>query len=1041
MATLFSKSRLKTLAQNVSTADILPFLQILRPWQEDYHHGSLKHDKETSREQAYNNDVFVRILGYAQKPNNPFTFEPKASPTIKGQLPDAVISYNGENVFAVVELKGAAIELDRPQQREGNMSPVQQAFKYKIQYRHCPFVIVSNFYEFRLYQDNQLDYEQWTLDDLLNPAEDYLAFKTWYILLKSENFVTPTGPSKTEQLLSSVRLDQEQISKKFYSEYKEARLGLLRDLYRRNESVKKDIDFGIEKAQKIVDRLVFVCFAEDRGLLPENILFQVEQAAKQSVFGGSLWNALKGFFEAIDKGSAKLDIPQGYNGGLFKSDPALNMLEISDNALTPILELGKYDFEEEVSVSILGHIFEQSISDLEEIKRKVHTDLTVDSKRKKDGIFYTPDYIVHYIVDNSLGSYLRYHENKFKQEFGLKEDIQSANYAKRERDAYNKYLTFLQNIKVLDPACGSGAFLVYVFDYLLAEYKRVGAILNDMFSTDELIRDILSNNIFGVDLNAESVEITKLSLWLKTAQKGKKLTSLDANIKCGNSLIDDPTIAGVKAFNWQKEFPEIFAQGGFDVIVGNPPYVRQELIQPYIPALQKYKVFSGKSDLYTYFYELAGNLLKENGFIGFICSGKFFEAGYGKPLVDYLSNHFKFDKIVNFDDLEVFDGVSAYPLIFIANKEHNENYDFNYCYVPDCKFEKLSNIVFHLPYETINIKDFKNNKNKFYDKRTTQLFNKINKEHIYLKDINCLPLVGVKTGFNDGFLTTKTTNEIIKPYIFGKNIKKYGAVVAEYNIVFPYKKIDNEYKLREETFNEIEILNVYRSNLEKRAIIKDGLKSGVKKWYEYQQINKKIDFDNEYIIYPNVSLGSNFTLSRGNVIDMTGFIIPTNNRNLLAILNSKLTTFIMRKIAITRRGGYQEFKVQYLEQIPLPKDLDDKRLTELANKMLSLNEDLQKKINRFIGRVKETYNIDKITSNIANFYNLSFADFTKELAKQKIKLSMAQKDELEDYFNEYVKDISSLNEEINKTDKEINTSVYKLYNLTPQEIQLVESRS
>ena len=496
MASLFGKHRIKELAETVKTEEIQEFIELVKTWHHDYHHGSLKTDKETSREQAYNQDFLVKILGYKEKPAIPYSLEPKAT-TDKGQLPDAVLSYTDpdqdiKNIAAVVELKGASIDLDRPQRRDGNFSPVQQGFKYKTQYRNCPFVVVSNFFEFRLYRDNLLDYESWTLDDLVNPENDYQLFKTWYVLLQVNNFTAASGVSKTEGLLTDIRVEQEEIGKKFYKVYRDARLELLRDIYRNNPEVKKNIEFGIEKAQKIIDRVVFSCFAEDKGLLPENTLVRVLKAGESSAFGGSLWNTLKGFFEAIDVGSEKLDIPNGYNGGLFKHDSELNNLKISDGPLKTVLSLGTYNFEDDLSVTILGHIFEQSISDLEEIKNKVNEsqdiDTIVQSRRKKDGIFYTPDYIVRYIVDNSLGTYLREHEEKFKDEFKLKGDITDVTYEKREQQVYEKYQQFLENVKVLDPACGSGAFLVYVFDYLMAENKRVASIRGTLFNNDQYIR-------------------------------------------------------------------------------------------------------------------------------------------------------------------------------------------------------------------------------------------------------------------------------------------------------------------------------------------------------------------------------------------------------------------------------------------------------------------------------------------------------------------------------------------------------------------------
>lgn len=440
MARLFGENRLGELANKIDTDDIKEFTEIIKTWHNDYYNGSLKKDKETSREQAYNQDFFIKILGFIEKPASPYSLEPKAT-TEKGQLPDAVLSYTDTskeiiNIAAVVELKGANIELDRPQRREGNMSPVQQGFKYKTQYRNCPFVIVSNFWEFRLYRDNLLDYEVWTLDDLVEPKHDYLKFKTWYVLLKKDNFISISGPSKTEELLSDIRIEQEEIGKKYYKIYKGIRIELLRDIYKNNAHIRKDIDTGIEKTQKIIDRIVFTCFAEDKGLLPDNTLQRVLKAAETSAFGGSLWNTLKGFFEAVDTGSKKLEIPHGYNGGLFKRDDELNNLQISDEPLRTVLELGAYNFKNDLSVTILGHIFEQSISDLEEIKNKVNESKNLEAlsqgRRRKDGIFYTPDYIVRYIVDNSLGIYLREQEEKCKEEFGLKGDINDKNYEKRE---------------------------------------------------------------------------------------------------------------------------------------------------------------------------------------------------------------------------------------------------------------------------------------------------------------------------------------------------------------------------------------------------------------------------------------------------------------------------------------------------------------------------------------------------------------------------------------------------------------------------------
>lgn len=293
----------------------------------------------------------------------------------------------------------------------------------------------------------------------------------------------------------------------------------------------------------------------------------------------------------------------------------LNALNVGDQICKKFVELTNYDFDDKLSVSVLGHIFEQSITDLENLRIEfmgtdMESEQLVDAgkgRRKKDGIFYTPEYIVDYIVQNSVMKYLNEKEDECLKKHQKKKN--------GDLLAYQEYQQILQTIKVLDPACGSGAFLVRVFDVLFEENKRVGGIIGSLFDETETYKNILTNNIYGVDLNAESVEITKLSLWLKSAQKGKKLNNLDNNIKCGNSLIDDPFVAGEKAFDWNVEFREIMKSGGFDVVVGNPPYFNIQTFGVNSPDAQYIQrtysdIRMDKSDILFYFFGKAIQLCK-----------------------------------------------------------------------------------------------------------------------------------------------------------------------------------------------------------------------------------------------------------------------------------------------------------------------------------------------------------------------------------------------------------------------------------------------
>ncbi|MEA3644044.1 MAG: DNA methyltransferase, partial [Lamprobacter sp.] len=402
----------------------------------------------------------------------------------------------------------------------------------------------------------------------------------------------------------------------------------------------------LEHAQKILDRCLFICFCEDTRLLPAKVLTQALNAKSEGFVQVSRWQQLCGLFNAVDKGDAPMQI-NAYNGGLFAHDPALDALSVSDANLDGIAALAGYDFETDLNVNILGHIFEQSITDLELIRASIRGEpdqALADpqrSRRKRDGIFYTPELITRFMVERTIGGWLkeRWAELEAKHRTGKPGPMANETRLKVLLD----YLEVLKHIKILDPACGSGAFLVAAFDFLLAEYERVNAEIAALTGSPQqlglfdLSRQILQQNLFGVDLNPESVEITKLSLWLKTAQRDKPLNNLDANIRCGNSLVeplgeDTPAVLrdafaqlpeDSRAFDWQAAFPEVFARGGFDVVIGNPPYVRQEALGPLkLYLAQCYTSYSGVADLYVYFYERGLNLLAPNGKLSYIVTNK-----------------------------------------------------------------------------------------------------------------------------------------------------------------------------------------------------------------------------------------------------------------------------------------------------------------------------------------------------------------------------------------------------------------------------------
>lgn len=548
----------------------------------------------------------------------------------------------GEKEYVVVELKGTKTE-DLNKRYNRGQSAIEQVTNYASIKEETQWAFVSNYNEFRLFNPNFREkYISFKFKSLTDPE----VLKKFLLIFSKFSLIEEDIP---QTLLRETRIIERELEDEFYQLFSETRLMLIKEL----EYSSEDIDRveAIRLAQLILNRYIFICFAEDLKLIPSETTADVliTPIEKKNLFEFTMWNRLNELFRFMDKGNDVRGIGS-FNGGLFKEnlknleirdfiedlsfyddcykkwkfeekyDEMTNLLGEYKDTLNPIyknlLVISSFDFESELSVNILGHIFENSIGDIEELKDQTK------ERRKKDGVFYTPEYITDYICRNTIIPYLS-HSGEVSTVHELISEYEQEN----NLDELDKRL---KEIKIVDPACGSGAFLNKAVDVLFEIHEALhdsmyadDTSLDQYFDSLESRRQIISDNIYGVDLNEESVEITKLSLFLKLATntgitKGFQLPNLDKNIKCGNSLIDDEEIVGDKAFKWKEEFKEIFDNGGFDVVIGNPPWGSElnELEQSYIE--ENFSEYEYQINSYIIFMEQSFYILANGGIVGYI---------------------------------------------------------------------------------------------------------------------------------------------------------------------------------------------------------------------------------------------------------------------------------------------------------------------------------------------------------------------------------------------------------------------------------------
>ncbi|WOE76066.1 Eco57I restriction-modification methylase domain-containing protein [Alterisphingorhabdus coralli] len=1047
-------------------------LEILRQWAATIEDGSINDLKETALHGSFKQRIVCDVLGYTDF-NESGEWSVDVETNIGAGSVDLALGHftaEAKDIIAPFELKGAKTKnLDAIMPGRAK-SPVDQAWEYASNNVGSKWVLVSNYLEIRLYSyaDGRQFHETFDLAKLHQPQE----YKRFMLLLSADSLLS----GGSAQLLEESRAEDRDITNALYSDYKELRANLIGAV----QQAKPDIDplEAISVGQTILDRVLFIAFAEDNGLLPDNSLLKAF-AHNDPYNPRPVWENFRGLFAAIDQGSEQLNIPR-YNGGLFVRDPVIRSLAIPDHICEGFKRLAEYDFASEVPVTILGRIFEQSISDIETLQKQARGEAVAEKKskgtsgrQKRDGVVYTPDYIARFIVEQTLGTHCREIFDGILAEYAAKgagADDEEIKWKRKgaEKEAWAAYRERLTSLRIVDPACGSGVFLVIAFDWMKAELERVnerlasldGAHAGDLFDPDS---EILTNNLFGVDVNHESVEIAKLSLWIKTARRGKVLDSLDGNLRVGDSLIEDSSYAyREEGFVWKEAFPDVFAQGGFDIVLGNPPYVRQELLKALKPYLKsRFAVYHGVADLYAYFFERGLRLLKPGGRLGYISSATFFKTAYGKPLREFLRTQATLETIVDFGDNQIFEGVTTYPAILTMRAgapEPDHHLQFwNIEALPKGSFDdgyRAAKAPY--PQSTLPGASWQLEAPELRALRT-----KIVQGRKTLKEVYGSPLYGIKTGRNEAFVIDRATRdrlvaedpksaEVLKPWLEGKDIKRWRAESRDLWLILFERGWTNETFGTADEDLQWERLQAHypaiAAWLEPHAQACRKRTDKGEFWWELRACSYYQQIEAPKIIYGEFSSTNLFHASAETYFNNKCYFIASDSSALLAYLNSRVFWTFALSQGVAVRGGFVQMHSQFMEQTPLPLTTAEAetalgKLAEAAQNAAEERYRLEQSITRRIPDLADDPAAAKLSTRLKQWWLLpDFAAFQKEVKKTlKADIPLKERSEWEDWISQTRSEITALTAEITRLEAEINTQVYALFDLTQDEIALLEA--
>ena len=756
---------------------------------------------------------------------------------------------------------------------------------------------------------------------------------------------------------------------------------LAKNIALRNHGIDaRDLNYAV---QATIDRIVFLRICEDRGIEPLNRLEGLTN-------GAGIYGRLAHVFREAD---------DRYNSGLFhfrtepqrvgSPDEFTLGLKIDDKVLKELI-LGLYYPESPYEFSvlpadILGQVYERFLGSV--IRLTAGGLARVEEKpevKKAGGVYYTPTYIVDYIVKQTVG---RLCEGKAPKD--------------------------VAKLRVLDPACGSGSFLIGAYQYLLdwhlkwyadngpekhagGREPKVYRAANGWRLTAGERKRILTNNIFGVDIDAQAVEVSKLSLLLKVLEgetdetlnaqmrlfHERALPDLDGNVKCGNSLIgpdffdgrldlDDDERRRINAFDWQAEFPRVCAAGGFDAVIGNPPYVRQEGLGEFKDYFKShYEAFDGVADLYAYFMEQGVRLLREGGLFSIIVSSSFLRATYGRPLRNALKKHAAVVRLVDFGGLAVFaNAKDTYVCIPLLEKARQPK-RIEIAKVVALDNPKLDEYVPAHAY-TVPHARFSAEAWSLKSDAETAVFDKIERAGKPLGHyVDGRMFYGVKTGFNEAFdlsseqrsvllKAAPACKSLVKPFLGGQDIRRYRTEDrSRYLIVLPNGWTRQQSGLPNASEKQAWewLFDRYRPLAEHLAEFAVALRKRQDQgefWWELRACDYYSALEAPKLIFPDICKAPRFTLdTSGTYLANTAYCLGTDDRYLLGLLNSRLFWFAISHISIpfgVRAGEYRYRLIyQYMEKVPIRVvDFTDKhdrarhdRMVALVGQMLTLHENL-----------------------------------------------------------------------------------------------------